>query len=134
VTWSDVLWILALIPVAFIQNMVFTAVSRSRNSGDPQYHRWWAYGSNSVWLLCQVFIWKGFWGAFNDADYLTMVVMAFVYIVSTTEGSVVMMRRMLKTETGARKVGANPNEVKVQQIEVDMATLKKRITELEECW
>lgn len=131
-TLNDVLWILALIPVAFVQNMVFTAVSRSRNSGDPEYHRWWAYGSNSVWLLCQVFIWKGFWGAFNDADYLSMGVMAFVYIVSTTEGSVYMMRRMLKTETGTRKVGANPNESKVQQIERAISQLRDRVVSLEE--
>lgn len=130
-TWFDALWLVALIPVAFVQNMVFTAVSRSRNSGDPEYHRWWAYGSNSIWLVCQIFIWKGFWGAFNEAAYLMMFVMSIVYIASTTEGSVYMMRRMLKTETGARKVGANPNEIKVKQMEVDMARLKERIDALE---
>ena len=68
-TLFDVLWLVFLVPVAFLQNMVFTAVSRSRNSGNPNYHRRWAYLSNSVWLLCQFFIWKHFWAAFNEQEY-----------------------------------------------------------------
>jgi hypothetical protein len=123
-TWTDVLWLVVLIPVAFIQNMVFTAVSRSRNSGDPHYHRWWAYASNGIWLVCQFFIWKHFWAAFSEADYLAMACMAVIYTISTAEGSVFMMREMLKQESGARKVGAD------QKREEEFAVMKKELGEL----
>ena len=124
-TWTDVIWLVALIPVAFVQNMVFTAVSRSRNSGDPSYHRWWAYASNGIWLVCQFFIWKHFWAAFSEADYLAMALMAVIYTLSTAEGSVYMMRKMLAKETGARKVGADEKrEQEFAHVKSDIEDIK----------
>lgn len=90
-----ILWLVALIPVAFVQNAVFTLVSRSRNSGDPRYHFKAALASNSVWLVCQVFVWKGFWSFFSTGDIWPMVAMGVVYTLSTTAGSVWMMKANL---------------------------------------
>ena len=123
-TLVDVLWLVALIPVAFLQNMVFTAVSRSRNSGDPSYHRWWAYGSNGIWLICQFFIWKHFWAAFEGGGYWAMLAMAIIYTLSTAEGSVFMMKKMLAKEEGKRKVGANDESDKA------IAKLQEQVAEL----
>lgn len=93
-------------PVAFVQNMAFTAVSRSRNSGDPAYHRRCAYASNGIWFLCQFFIWSRVWPAFDSGNYIELLPVAVIYLLTTAEGSVMMMKRLLKTETGKRKVGA----------------------------
>ena len=92
--------------VAFIQNMAFTWVSRSRNSGDPLYHRWAALTSNGVWFITTLLIWNQIWVALTTGDWWRIVATGLVYIVATTEGSVMMMRILLKTESGKRKVGA----------------------------
>jgi hypothetical protein len=128
VTFIDVLWLLGIIPVAFVQNMVFTAVSRSRNSGDPSYHRKWAYLSNFIWLICQFFIWKHFWAAFNSNAYWAMAIMAIFYTVSTAEGSVLMMRKMLAMETGKQKVGANEAmEAQIKDMAVTLVILRHEL-------
>ncbi len=50
----EMLWLIPLlVVVSFIQNMAFTWTSRSRNSGDPAYHRFAAWSSNGVWFLAQ---------------------------------------------------------------------------------
>jgi hypothetical protein len=90
----------------FFQNMAFTAVSRSRTAGDPEYHRKCAWASNGVWLVCQLFIWKHLWLAFSSGVFVQLMPLMLVYIMATTEGSVTMMERLLKTETGKRRVGA----------------------------
>jgi len=92
--------------VGFVQNMAFTWVSRSRNSGDPEYHRKAAYCSNSIWFLCQVFILATVWPAVTSGEFWKVAVTMLVYAAATSEGSVFQMRRMLKTETGKRRVGA----------------------------
>lgn len=108
--------LLILSVVAFIQNMAFTAVSRSRNAGDPQYHRKCAWLSNGIWLTCYIFIFKNIWPILTEDLTFTwdslgkLVVLVFVYVGSTTEGSVFMMKRLLRTEKGLRKVGANAEE------------------------
>lgn len=95
-----------LAAVAFVQNMAFTAVSRSRNSGDVAYHRRCAYASNGIWFITQVAIFGVLFQALTTGSFLKVGLVAVVYVLATTEGSCTMMRRMLKTETGKRKVGA----------------------------
>lgn len=98
---------LALLAVAaFIQNMAFTWSSRSRNSGDPGYHRWAAIASNGVWFVTQLLIINQIWPALTNGDWWRVAVTGLVYVIATTEGSVLMMRKLLKHETGKQKVGA----------------------------
>jgi len=99
-------WLAVLAVVAFLQNMAFTWVSRSRNSGDPAYHRWAAYCSNTVWLICHLLVWKHIWGAFQANDITKLIPMIAVYAIATSEGSVFMMKKLLKTERGSRRVGS----------------------------
>ena len=117
--------LLALTGVSFIQNMFFTWVSRSRQGGDPDYHRYAAWGSNGVWLLTQGFIAANVYAPITtminndkvDTDSIIKILLTFViYARSTTEGSVTMMKmnlgryklpKVLKflEESGKRKVG-----------------------------
>lgn len=112
------LLLLALAIVSFVQNMAFTFTSRSRNSGDPEYHRYASWGSNGIWLLNQIFLVKIIWEPVMNGDWLQVFLAAIVYIIFTTEGSVYMMRIMLGrtknallnkwfAEKGSRKVGSS---------------------------
>jgi hypothetical protein len=117
--WPGFLWLLALAPVAFIQNMFFTLVSRSRNSQDTDYHRFCAWGSNGVWFICQVMIVKNIWTAIMAGQWWYAIAAGIVYSLATTEGSVLMMKRLIKTEKGKRRVGANDKiETLEQRIQV----------------
>ena len=99
--------LLVMLAVAsFFQNMAFTWTSRSRNSGDPSYHRYASWCSNGVWLVTNVQVLKQVWDVFNTGDWWRLVVVGIVYVVATTEGSVLMMRICLRRETGKRQVGA----------------------------
>jgi len=119
------LTLIALTAVSFIQNMAFTLVSRSRNSGDPDYHRYAAWGSNGVWLLTQAFIAANIYTPITNmvnqgADLMDIVRIGLtfiVYAISTSEGSVFMMKLLLGyvkvpflskylLESGKRQVGA----------------------------
>lgn len=93
--------------IAFIQNMAFTWVSRSRNSGDPSYHRWASLCSNGVWFVTNILITIQVWQAVKTGQWWYVAACGVVYVVCTTEGSVLMMRILLKCETGKRKVGAS---------------------------
>lgn len=95
-----------LAAVAFVQNMAFTAVSRSRNGGDVGYHRKVAYASNGVWFVTQVLIFGTLWQAMTTGSHLKIAVVGLVYILATTEGSAYMMQKLLKSETGKRRIGA----------------------------
>jgi hypothetical protein len=104
-----ILTLVALMVACFIQNAAFTKVSRSRNGADFQYHRRCAWQSNGVYLVCQLLVLKHFFAALTAGTllgWLALVPMVVVYILSTAEGSVWMMKRLLKTETGKRRVGA----------------------------
>ena len=130
ITGSTIFWgwpfgvtLLAMSVVAFFQNMAFTAVSRSRNSQDTAYHRKCAWASNGIWLACQLFIWKHLWVAFDTQNYWQLVPLFVVYIASTTEGSVSMMARLIRSETGKRRVGSNE---KIEELEKQVALLIER--------
>lgn len=99
-----ILLLLALVSV--VQNAAFTAVSRSRNSGDVLHHAKWAVASNGLWFINQVLIIGAIWASIKAADWTFIVAAGAVYIAATTIGSVWMMHRMLKTESGKRRVGA----------------------------
>jgi hypothetical protein len=114
----------ALSGVAFGQNMAFTAVSRSRNAGDILYHRKCAWLSNGVWLLCSMFIWTHLFSAFENKSYVMLIPLFVIYIASTTEGSVSMMARLLKTEKGKRRVGANE---KIGQLEITVNEMRREL-------
>lgn len=105
-TGSFGLNLLLLAAFSFVQNMAFTAVSRSRNSGDPSYHRWCAYASNGVWFITQFLVLKQVWNVLEYGDWWRLLVVGAVYALATAEGSVVMMKYLLKRETGAKRVGA----------------------------
>lgn len=103
------LWLMLpmLAVVAFIQNMAFTAVSRSRNSADVDYHRRCAIFSNGVWFVTQVAIFSVLFKAVTEGSILQLALVGAIYVIATSEGSAFMMKRMLKSETGKRKVGAS---------------------------
>ena len=97
---------LLIFGLGFIQNAVFTAVSRSRNSGDVAHHAKWAVASNGLWFVMQIFIVSALWAAIKEQQFIGLAITGVVYVAGTSLGSVLMMRRMLKTETGKQKVGA----------------------------
>jgi hypothetical protein len=92
--------------IAFVQNMAFTWVSRSRNSGDPNYHRYAAICSNGIWFVTNILITMQVWSALKTGNWWNIAVVGVIYVIATTEGSVLMMKILLKKETGKRKVGA----------------------------
>ena len=101
------LWVLPVLAVvSFIQNMAFTWTSRSRNSGDPNYHRYAAWCSNGIWFVCYILILKAVWGSIERGEWWFVGLSALIYVVCTAEGSVVMMKILLKKEKGNRRVGA----------------------------
>lgn len=116
---DNYLWAAALAVVSFVQNMAFTASSRSRNSGNPSYHFRIAVVSNGIWFACHILVWSQIWGAVRVfqsgtdqiAAGLWLVVIGAVYITATSFGSSYMMSIMLRKEQGDRRVGAGqPNE------------------------
>ena len=92
--------------LGFIQNAVFTAVSRSRNSGDVRHHAKWAVMSNGLWFIMQIFIVSALWDGIKSQEYTTLIITGILYVIGTSAGSVFMMHRMLRTETGKKRVGA----------------------------
>ena len=100
----------ALLPilacVAFVQNMAFTWVSRSRNGGDVGYHRFASWASNGVWFVTQILLYGAVWSSLTTGQWWKIALTGLVYIAATTEGSCLMMRMLLRRETGKRQVGA----------------------------
>jgi short subunit fatty acids transporter len=103
---SDLAILALLGSVAFIQNAAFTWVSRSRNSGDVQYHAWASICSNGIWFVTNFLIAGQVFKAIESGSYQFLIVAGLVYVLATTLGSVLMMARLLKTEKGKRQVGA----------------------------
>ncbi len=81
--------------VSFIQNMAFTWTSRSRNSGDPAYHRYAAWSSNGIWFVTQVTLLSMIWEPIKNGDIGTLAIAGVIYVLCTAEGSVFMMRILL---------------------------------------
>ena len=112
------MWQLVILGIfGFVQNCAFTWTSRSRNSGDPSYHRYAAWCSNGIWLITNLTALSMLLDPIKNGDYMTALPYGIVYVLSTTEGSVFMMRILLGhvnvpflskwlTETNKRKVGA----------------------------
>ena len=103
--------------LGFVQNMAFTAVSRSRNSADIWFHFRCAILSNGIWLVCYMFIMKQLWPVFETGEIWLFFPLAVVYTLSTAFGSVNMMRIALKNETGKKKVGATLADEQKKRIE-----------------
>jgi len=98
---------LCILAVAsFIQNMSFTWVSRSRNSGDVFYHYFVAIASNGIWFICNMFILKTVWKPLTEGSLGIIFWVGIVYVIATSLGSAVMMAILLKTEKGKKRVGA----------------------------
>lgn len=93
-------------PLLFLQNMAFTWSSRSRNSGDVRYHWLASIASNGIYIVTQTLLLANLWKAVSTTDIFQMSVLFVVYTLITSAGSVFMMKRLLKSETGKRKVGA----------------------------
>lgn len=85
-----------------VQNAMFTWSSRSRNSGDPSYHRFAAWASNGIYYitnaLVTVFIVK-------YSQWWALALQGVLYTIAASEGSVFMMRQLLKREKGKQSVG-----------------------------
>lgn len=88
----------------FFQNAAFTWSSRSRNSGDPNYHRKAAWASNGVYWACNLVLTEMILQWTHKP--VLLAVSGLIYVLATTEGSVMMMRVLLKKEAGKRLVGA----------------------------
>jgi len=92
----ELLWLIPLlVVVSFVQNMAFTWTSRSRNSGDPSYHRFAAWSSNGVWFIAQMFVVKIMWEPLMAGEVWKVLIGGIFYVLSTTEGSVFMMKLLL---------------------------------------
>ena len=91
---------------AFVQNMAFTAVSRSRNSADVAYHRRCSWASNAVWFIIQVGLFGVLFQALTSGSLEKIVAVGIVYVLATTEGSCFMMARLLKRENEKQRPGA----------------------------
>lgn len=100
---------LALIAGFFIQNAVFTMVSRSRNSGHVWYHFPIAIMSNGIYfLLHYVFIIPEVIKQVNAGDTSSMLWLALLYTLPTASGSTFMMWFAVnKIEKGKKRVGGN---------------------------
>ena len=104
---------LYLFVIAFIQNMAFTFVSRSRQSGNPGRHAIAAVFSNSIWFVCNFFIlFPEILKSINEGDIWDKLLLMLIYVAATVSGSVVMMKINLGhwyipflTEKGKDQVG-----------------------------
>lgn len=70
--------IVTILALAYVQNISFTLVSRSRNRGNKQYHVMTAIFSNSIWFL-----------TFRELVTAEMNWILFIpYVLGTVAGSV----------------------------------------------
>jgi hypothetical protein len=53
-----------------------------------------------------MFIIKSVWSSINAGDWLYVLAAGIVYTLCTAEGSVTMMKYLIRTEKGNRRVGA----------------------------
>ena len=120
---TNVLFIAAMLVLlgvsCLFQNAAFTWSSRSRNSGDPDYHRKAAWASNGVYFITNVITtlyiirFGGLW---------MLALQGLVYTATASEGSVYMMKWLIAREKGKQKPG---NQFTEEEAEV----LKKLVAE-----
>jgi hypothetical protein len=113
--------------LAYIQNMAFTWSSRSRNSGNPNYHRKAAWCSNGIWFACNIMIYKSVLTSLMAGNWPIVIGTGIVYILCTTEGSVKMMKILLKKEKGSHKVGAGKDDDSKLEKKIEKILLEKGI-------
>lgn len=114
----SILNLLLLFIVAFIQNAVFTFVSRSRNSGNPNKHFYAAIASNGIWFVCNFFLlFPEMLKIAETGSFWQRLILLFIYVIPTSLGSVFMMKINLGhipmpkilsflVESGKSKVGS----------------------------
>lgn len=56
--------------------------------------------------MTQLLLWNVLWSHLTTGSPIKLAIVGVIYVAATTEGSCLMMSRLLKTETGKRKVGA----------------------------
>jgi len=93
---KEIAMLMALAVLGYIQNLGFTWASRSRNQNDPSLHRWAALFSNSIWFIVTVLVWGQMWSALTHGSIWKIVATGIVYVVSTSEGSVMGMKILIK--------------------------------------
>lgn len=106
-------FIALLIAVCVFQNMVFTFVSRARQSGDPKRHVVASIFSNGVWFFVNYgAIFPVMWEAIHKGDNKTIIFLGIVYALSCTLGAYIMHKISLGhwnvpylSEKGKAKVG-----------------------------
>jgi hypothetical protein len=74
------------------------------NRPDRIYSEHWL--SNGTWFVCYVLIMKNIWDPIMQGDFLHVALALIVYTAATAEGSVFMMKKLLRSEKGKRRVGA----------------------------
>ena len=99
--------------VCFVQNMMFTWSSRSRNSGDPSYHRYASWCSNGIYYITNALL--TLYIVRTQLWYM-LAIQGVIYTFTTAEGSVLMMRHLIKKESGKRKVGTQFTEDEAKMI------------------
>ena len=92
---KEAILLTTLAGLGYVQNMAFTWASRSRNQSDPDLHRWAALTSNSIFFVVNVLIWGQLWKALTTGEVWKIVATGLVYTISTTEGSVQMMKVLI---------------------------------------
>lgn len=115
----------ALIVGFFFQNMVFTMVSRSRNSGHVWFHFPIAIMSNGIYfLLHYIFILPQLIQQIAEGSTEGMLWLGVLYTLPTASGSTLMMWIAInKIEKGKKRVGGNSfneMEAKIKTLENTM--------------
>ncbi len=110
---------LTLTALAFIQNVTFSMVSRSRNRSSMTYHLLASIGSNTIWFLT--------FRSLVLAD-MTWTLLPF-YVVGTVLGSLSGTTVSMKIESW---LGATSDDhIKSKKPEPEMERLKERVAKLE---
>jgi hypothetical protein len=91
----------------FIQNLVFTMVSRARNSGSLSRHAKAAVFSNAIYFVNLLYAIKLSEYISGKFGLLAAVALVLFYTAFTLAGSVYAHYRSLKSEKGANAVGYN---------------------------
>jgi len=113
---TDELWgVLTILCLAFVQNISFSVVSRSRNRNNMTYHLIAAFFSNGIWFL-----------TFRELVRADMTFILFVpYVVGTISGSLsgVKVSMWIESWIGAEADG-HVKKINVEELEARVAFLE----------